>query len=152
MSCTASLVMLGCKQPDAIYFAAPGGSIEVSIAAEQSDLCHKDCSTEASQVSPEMSFVIGRRGDGGIPEGPVGPGVYRAPAPDDGGPGVFGFEVAGVCDQVPGWPKYLASGTVTLTHVPSRPDEHLEGSYQLDPDSGASYGFTAGTFSARACP
>jgi hypothetical protein len=119
-------------------------------AAEQSDLCHPDCSTEALQVSPQTFFVVGHRGDGGLPEGPVGPGVYRAPAPEDGGTGVLQWSVGGLCDDVPPWPK-AAYGTVTLTHVPSSLDDRLEASYQIDP-SGGPYGFTAGTFSAHPCP
>src|SRR5262249_52306568 len=144
LGCGAAFLLLGCK-PDALWFPGPQGGIGVEIAAEQSNLCHPDCSTEALQVSARMSFFVGHRGDGGFPEGPVGPGVYQAPAPEDGGTGVLGWSVSGVCDQVGPFPKAVSSGTVRLTHVPSSPSERLEGSYTLDP-SGGPYGFTEGTF------
>src|SRR5215472_1893065 len=132
----AAFLLLGCSKPDAVWFLGPQGGISAEIAAEQSNLCHPDCSTEALQVSPQMSFFIGHRGDGGLPEGPVGPGVYQLPPPEDGGTGVLGWSVGGVCDQVPPFPKAVSSGTVTLTHVPSNPSERLEGSYNLDPSGG----------------
>src|SRR5262249_25891648 len=145
----AASAVLGCKA-DRVYFVGSSGAIEVDIAAEQSDLCHKDCSTEALQVSPVMEIFIGHLGDGGFPDGPVGPGVYQGPPAPDGGTGVVGWSLAGACDQVPPLP-IAVSGTVTLTHVPSNPSESLEGSYKLDPSS-SQYGFTEGTFSAHSCP
>ena len=150
LACAAASAMPGCK-PDAVWsFDESHGSISVTIAAEQSDLCHPDCSTEASQTSHQMFFVIGARGDGGLPESPLEPGVYQAPPPRDGGPGILQWEVGGVCDNAGSWPKF-PSGTVTLTHVAWGPNDRLEGSYQIDP-SGGPYFFTEGTFSARICP
>src|SRR5262249_19158778 len=99
----AASAMLGCKA-DRVYFVGSSGAIEVDIAAEQSDLCHKDCSTEALQVSPVMEIFIGHLGDGGFPDGPVGPGVYQGPPAPDGGTGVVGWSLAGACDQVPPLP------------------------------------------------
>ena len=150
LGCGAAFLLLGCKQPDAVWFPGRQGAISVEIAAEQSNLCHPDCSTEALQVSGRMSFDIGHLGDGGFPEGPVGPGVYQGPPAPDGGTGVLGWQVGGVCDQVGIFPVEV-SGTVTLTHVPSNPSERLEGFYNLDP-SDAQYGFTSGSFSAHTCP
>src|SRR6516165_9306490 len=112
LGCGAAFLLLGCKQPDAVWFPGRQGAISVEIAAEQSNLCHPDCSTEALQVSLEMSFTIGHLGDGGFPEGPVEPGVYQAPGPD-GGTRVLGFYLAGVCDQVPPLPTTVSSGSVT---------------------------------------
>jgi hypothetical protein len=146
----AASAMLGCSKPDAVWSPGRQGAISVEIAAEQSNLCHPDCSTEALQVSGRMSFDIGHLGDGGFPEGPVGPGVYQGPPAPDGGTGVVGWQVGGVCDQVGIFPVEV-SGTVTLTHVPSNPSERLEGFYNVDP-SGAQYGFTSGSFSAHTCP
>jgi hypothetical protein len=148
LCCGAAFLLLGCK-PDALWFPGREGAIGAEIAAEQSNLCHPDCSTEALQVSPQMSFTIGYGAGEGFPVGPVGPGVYQAPAPD-GGIGVLEWSVGGVCDQVPPFPKAVVSGTVTLTHVPADPSERLEGSYKIDP-SGGPYGFTEGTFSAHTC-
>ena len=153
LACAAAFLLLGGSKPDAVWWflESHDGAIGVTIAAEQSDLCHPDCSTEAVQVSPQTFFVVGHRGDGGLAEGPVGPGVYRAPAPEDGGTGVLQWSVGGVCDDFPPYPLAVSSGTVTLTHVPSNPSERLEGFYNLDP-SDAQYGFTSGSFSAHTCP
>ena len=97
-----------------------------------------------------MVFFIGRPVDRASPEGPVAPGAYEAPPPEDGGVGVVQWTVGGVCDQVPPFPKSV-SGIVTLTHVPSSSNDRVEGSYQVDPSGGPS-GFTEGSFSAHSCP
>jgi hypothetical protein len=142
--------MLCCSKPDTVWSPGLQGAIGVEIAAEQSNLCHPDCSTEALQVSARMTFAIGHLDDGGFFEGPVGAGVYQGPPAPDGGTGVLAWSVGGVCDQVGIFPVEV-SGSVTLTHVPSNPSERLEGFYNVDPSS-TQYGFTSGTFSAHTCP
>ena len=146
LGCAAALAVLGCR-PDAVYDGMPSGPVLILIAAEQSDLCRPDCSTEAAQGSPLMQMLLGHRGDGGFPEGPVEPGTYRGPPEDDGGPGVLQWQIGGVCDDF--GPPHHPTGTVTITRTPSEAGGRLEGSYRID--TGGDSDFQEGSFSARPC-
>ena len=146
LGCAAAFAVLGCRG-DAVYDVGPSGPGFILIAAEQSDLCHRDCSTAAAQGSPLMRMFLGHRGDGGVPEGPVGPGTYLRPPADDGSPSVLQWEIGGVCDD-PG-PLHYPTGTVTITQMPSGPGTRLEGSYRIE--TGGTPDFPGGSFSARSC-
>ena len=152
--CVLLIGTTGCR-PDAIFLIGPSGEVYVSIAAEQSDLCEPDCSTEAAQVSGLMTFLLGSSTDGGIlaAEGPVVSGTYSAPPPG-GGLGVFQWRISGVCDTTGIPPDVM--GTVTVTHAPTGLDDRLEGSYQIEAvvpssESGRVEAFTSTTFHAHAC-
>ena len=121
--CAAATAIFGCKAADAVYWLSSNGSIEVSIAGEQSNLCHPDCSTEALQTSPKMDFFIGHRGDRGLFEGPVNPGAYSAPPPEDGGTGVQQWEVGGALTfSFPGQAEFTMDGVVLECAAPRASD------------------------------